>query len=53
MFETDQTSNILTAEERGENRKALEIAHKMKRANKPIAEIMEFTGFTIAEIEKL
>ena len=53
MFETDMTSNILTAEERGENRAKLEIAHKMKRANKSIAEIMEFTGFTIDKIEKL
>ena len=53
MFETDQTSNILTAEERGENRKAFDIASRMKHANKPFAEIIEFTGLTIAQIEKL
>ena len=52
MFEHDKFHNEATAEERGENRAKMEMAHKMKRANKPMAEIIEFTGLTLAQIEK-
>ena len=38
--------------EEGENRKALEIARKMKKAGRPIDEIIEFTGISIKCIEQ-
>jgi len=56
MFETDQASNILTAEARGEargsNLKAFEIARNMKSENEPYDKIVRFTGLSIAEVEK-
>jgi predicted transposase/invertase (TIGR01784 family) len=39
--------------EEGENKKAIEIAKAMLTKNKPMEEIVEFTGLTVKEIEKL
>jgi predicted transposase/invertase (TIGR01784 family) len=52
-FETDMISNILTAEARGENKKAFEVAKKLLARNRPIEEIIEDTGLTREEIENL
>ncbi len=41
------------AEERGEHKKALDIAHKMKEDGIPVAQIAKFTELSIEEIEKL
>ena len=49
MFETDQISNILTAEDR----KAKTIALNFKNDGIPIEVIAKNTGLSIAEIEKL
>ena len=54
MYETDMTSNLLTAEYRGELRgraegreeSRLEIVQKMKKAGRPLNEIVEFTGLS-------
>jgi predicted transposase/invertase (TIGR01784 family) len=37
----------------GEEKKAIEIAKAMLTKNKPMEEIIEFTGLTIKQIEKL
>ena len=39
--------------EKGETKKAVEIAKAMLTKNKPMEEILEFTGLTVKEIEKL
>ena len=39
--------------EKGETKKAVEIAKAMLTKNKPMEEIVEFTGLTVIEIEKL
>jgi len=39
--------------EKGETKKAVEIAKAMLTKNKPMEEIVEFTGLTVKEIEKL
>ena len=51
MYETDMTSNLLTAETRGEMKKALEIAKTLKTLGDPIEKIITATGLTQAEIE--
>ena len=51
MFETDQTSNILTAETRGENRAKLEIARNLKSRGVPTKDIVDITGLTFSEVE--
>ena len=51
MFETDQTSNILTAEARGENRKAFEGARNLKAEGIPHSVISKALGLTLAEVE--
>jgi len=51
MFETDMSSNILTAEERGENRKALEGARNLKAEGIPHIVISEALGLTLTEVE--
>ena len=48
MFETDQTSNILTAEYRGK----LEMVRNMKNKGFAHDVISEVSGFTLAEVEK-
>jgi predicted transposase/invertase (TIGR01784 family) len=53
MYETDMQSNIATAEDRGEQRKALAIASNMLKRNRPIDEIIEDTGLTREEVENL
>ena len=65
MFETDKFHNEAVIKElaekigeergikRGENKKALEVARKMKKAGMPTVEIIEFTDLTIAEVEKV
>jgi len=52
MFETDQISNILTAEERGENKAKLEMARNLKARGIPNVVISEASGLTLAEVEK-
>jgi predicted transposase/invertase (TIGR01784 family) len=37
----------------GLNKASLEIAHKMKNAGRPLSEIMEFTGLSIENIERM
>ena len=49
MFQSDQESNIATAEKR----KALVIASNMLRRNRPVDEIMEDTSLTRDEVESL
>ena len=48
---------IISAEARGEakgeEKKAIEIAKAMLTKSKPMEEIVEFTGLTIKQIEKL
>jgi len=51
MFETDQTSNILTAEARGENRAKLEMARNLKNLGDPFDKIVSVTGLTLAQVE--
>jgi len=53
MREQDEKGEIELAKERAEEKKAVEIAKKMIKANKPIAEIIEFTDLTNERIEKL
>ena len=56
-FETDMTSNVLTAwdngEKSGERKKAFEFAKKLIARNRPIDEIIEDTGLSREEIENL
>jgi predicted transposase YdaD len=52
MFEHDKFHNEATAEERGEKRKALEIARNLKSKGISIAIISETSGLTLAEVEK-
>jgi predicted transposase/invertase (TIGR01784 family) len=52
-FETDMTSNILTAKSQGELDKARKIARNMKALNMPIETIAQLTELSISEIEKL
>jgi len=52
-FETDMISNILTAEARGEKKKAFEFAKKLLARNRLIEEIIEDTGLTREEIENI
>ena len=55
MFETDQASNILVAEERGERRgeqqKAFDVARIMKSDGDSIDKIVRTTGLTRKEVE--
>jgi hypothetical protein len=53
MYQTDMQSNIATAEDRGEQRKALAIARNMFKRNRPIDEIIEDTGLIREEVENL
>ena len=57
MFQTDLESNLATVEERGERRGErkgrIEIARKLLLRNRPLEEIAEDTGLSLAEIEKL
>jgi len=48
-FETDMTSNVLTAEKRG----VMKVARNMKDARLPTEQIAQMSGLSVAEIEKL
>jgi predicted transposase/invertase (TIGR01784 family) len=56
-FETDMESNLLTAEARGEARgrmeEKMETARKMKAFNTPLDVIVQITGFSLSELEKI
>jgi predicted transposase YdaD len=49
----DYENSIPYAGERGEHKKALDIARKMKEDSIPVAQIAKFTSLPIEEIEKL
>jgi predicted transposase/invertase (TIGR01784 family) len=57
MFQSDNDSNLATAEARGrqagETAKAFDIAKKMLKRNRPLSEIIEDTGLTRTDIESL
>jgi hypothetical protein len=53
MFQTDMQSNIATAEDRGEQRRAFDIARNMIAGGEPVEKITEYTGLTREEVEKL
>ena len=53
MALSDYNSSINYAREEGHAEKALEIARKMKAAERPLGEIMEFTGLTADSIEQM
>ena len=48
-----EARGIEKGREEGETKKAIEIAKAMLTKNKPMEEIVEFTGLTVKEIEKL
>ena len=48
-----EARGIEKGREEGETKKAIEIAKAMLTKNKPMEEIIEFTGLTIKQIEKL
>jgi len=52
-FQSDLESDMATAEERGERKKAFEFAKKLLARNRPIDEIMEDTGLSLEEVESL
>ena len=49
MYQSDLESNMATAERKG----VLSVAKNLLKRNRPIEEIMEDTGLTRKEIEKL
>jgi predicted transposase/invertase (TIGR01784 family) len=57
MYQTDMQSNIATAEDRGRKdgrqEGVLAVARNMIKRNRPIDEIIEDTGLTREEVEKL
>ena len=53
MHQSDLESNIATAEERGEKRKALAIAQNMMADGDPIDKIIRNTGLSYEEVENL
>jgi predicted transposase/invertase (TIGR01784 family) len=53
MFQTDMQSNIATAEDRGEQRKAFAIARNLLEMNIPLDQIVTATGLTREEVENL
>jgi predicted transposase/invertase (TIGR01784 family) len=53
MYQTDMQSNIATAEDRGEQRRALAIARNLLGMNIPLEQILTATGLTREEVEKL
>jgi predicted transposase/invertase (TIGR01784 family) len=53
MAMSDQTTIINTAIEEGHAEEKLEIAGKMKKAGRPLSEIVEFTGLPAKTIEQL
>ena len=57
MYQTDRQSDLATAEDRGraegELAKAIAIASKMLKRNRPVDEIIEDTGLTRKQVEGL
>ena len=53
MYQTDQQSNIATAEDRGERRGRIAIARNALQMNIPVTDIVKLTGLTHEEIERL
>lgn len=53
MYQTDRESDLATAEDRGRNRRNLEIAKNMLSEGLPMDIIVRCTGLTNCEIEKL
>jgi predicted transposase/invertase (TIGR01784 family) len=53
MYQTDMQSNIATAEDRGEQRKAFAIARNMITEGEPVEKITRYTGLTREEVENL
>jgi predicted transposase/invertase (TIGR01784 family) len=53
MYETDMQSNLATAEDRGEQRKAFAIARNLLGMNMPLDQIVTATGLTREEVESL
>jgi len=53
MYETDRESDIATAEDRGARQRDFVIARKLLIRGRPIEEIIEDTGLTGEEIERL
>ena len=53
MYQTDRESDLATAEDRGRNRRNLEIARNMLADNEPISKIIKYTGLTEAEVNRL
>jgi predicted transposase/invertase (TIGR01784 family) len=53
MYQSDLDSNLKTAEDRGDARGVARVARNLKTLNIPINEIVEATGLSAAEIERL
>ncbi len=53
MYQTDLQSDLATAEDRGEKRKATDIARRLLNRKRPVDEIVEDTGLTYEEVEAL
>ena len=53
MEEIDRKIQLGTAYQEGSKECSQKIAKEMKKANKPIEEIIQFTGLSKEEIEKL
>jgi predicted transposase/invertase (TIGR01784 family) len=53
MYQTDRESDIATAEDRGEQKKALIIARNLLSIGDPVDKIVKVTGLTPEEIENL
>ena len=51
MFQSDQESNIATAEANGQNKKALDVARNLLEMNLPLDQIVKATGLTLEEVE--
>jgi len=52
-FQTDMDSNLATADARGENKKAFEVARNALRKKMTVEDIIDLTGLTREEIEGL
>ncbi len=52
-YQTDRQSDIATAEDRGEKRKAFAIARNMVADGESIEKIIRYTGLSHAEVETL
>ena len=53
MYQSDRESDIATAEDRGEQRKAFTIARNLLGMNMPLDQIVTATGLTRDEVESL